>query len=89
MAAIGGHHPQPLALHLVVKTEAGPRPLLCRKRRRRTGVGRHKRPGGRVLEAAEGVEADHGETTLEVVCHREEVYFEGRTGAGRQDPENM
>jgi hypothetical protein len=46
------------------------------------------RPGGRV-EAAEGVQADHGETTLGVVCHREEVYFEGRTGAGRKDPKNM
>ncbi len=89
MAAIEGHPPQPLVLHLEL-TEAGPPPLLCRKRRRRTGVVRHMRPGGRVLEAAEGVEADHGETTLEVVCHREEeVYFEGRTGAGRQDPENM
>ncbi len=69
MAAIGGHHPQPLALHLVVQTEAGPPPLLCRKRRRRTGAGRHMRPGGRVFEAAEGVEADRGETTLGVVCH--------------------
>ncbi len=86
MAAIGGHPPQPLVLPLV-ETGAGRRPLLCRKRRRRTGVGRHKRPGGRV-EAAEGVEADHGETTLGVVCHREGVYFEGRTGAGRKDPEN-
>jgi hypothetical protein len=35
------------------------------------------------------VEADHGETTLEVVCHREEVYYEFRTGAGRKDPEKM
>ncbi len=84
MAAIGGHPPQPL-----LQNEAGPPPLLCRKRRRRTGVGRHMGPGGRVLEAAEGVEADHGETTLEVVYHREEVYYEGRTGAGRKAPENM
>jgi hypothetical protein len=83
VAAIGGHPPQPL-----VQTEAGPPPLLCRKRRRRTGVGRHMRPGGHV-EAAEGVEADHRETTLEVVCRREGVYFEARTGAGRKDHENM